>query len=407
MMVRSQMESIFLIDDDLFMLNLLERMLETVDQFDVHKISDPATAFSAFKEHLIPDLVILDINMPHIDGIEFIRYLAENEYPGCLVLLTGEDRFMLETTARLARLHELNVIAALQKPLTALQLRELLERCSQFQQRVADTRMIRIYQPEQIVQGLSKGQIIPYYQPKVSLKDGSVIGFESLARWEHPEDGVVPPASFIPVAEQSDLIHHLSKALFIIVVDHLASLLHDYPQLKVSFNVTMKDLDDLVFADFLNDILRIKKINPNALIFEITETGVMENLVNQLDVIARMRLKKYSFSIDDFGTGHSSLAKLIDLPIDELKIDYTFTHDAWRDERRSVLFQASSLVGHRLGLTVVAEGIENVHDWSYAVNNGCDIGQGFFIARPMPIQDVPSWMNGWEHRVKTERLVQR
>jgi EAL domain-containing protein (putative c-di-GMP-specific phosphodiesterase class I) len=160
----------------------------------------------------------------------------------------------------------------------------------------------------------------------------------------------------------------------------------------------MDDLTALDFPDVAATLAGAAGVEPHLITLEVTESQVMRQLSIVLDVLSRLRLKRFRLAIDDFGTGHSSLVQLRDLPFDELKVDRSFVHGASTDGTRRAICSASLRMAHQLNMQVVGEGIEDRDDWEFLRHLGCDVGQGYFIARPMPAADVAGWMAAWEAR---------
>jgi EAL domain-containing protein (putative c-di-GMP-specific phosphodiesterase class I) len=168
--------------------------------------------------------------------------------------------------------------------------------------------------------------------------------------------------------------------------------------LRMSVNVSIDNLKSLDFPDRVVRQARDAGIAPEDLVLEITESQAMRDPVALLDIAARLRLKRIGLSIDDFGTGHSSLQKLRDMPFDELKLDRGFVHGAAEDPALHAILQANLDMAQQLGLRTVAEGVEDRADWDCLRALGCDLAQGWFIARPMPANEVPNWVRDWRLR---------
>jgi EAL domain-containing protein (putative c-di-GMP-specific phosphodiesterase class I) len=166
----------------------------------------------------------------------------------------------------------------------------------------------------------------------------------------------------------------------------------------VAVNVSIDDLTTLDFPDVAASLAADAGIEPSMITLEVTEGQVMRKLSTALDVISRLRLKRFRLAIDDFGTGHSSLAQLRDLPFDELKVDRSFVNGAWTDPTLQAICNARLRMAQQLKLHVVAEGIEDYNDWILLRDLGCDVAQGYFIARPMPGAELAPWMTEWDNR---------
>jgi EAL domain-containing protein (putative c-di-GMP-specific phosphodiesterase class I) len=257
------------------------------------------------------------------------------------------------------------------------------------------------YPVEEIRRALVNQELVNYYQPKVDLHTGAVVGVETLVRWFHPVDGLVYPDQFIGVVEENGLIDNLTRA----VLTGLRGALQQAREwqdaghpLQVAVNVSMDNLTDHAFPGFVAEEVQRAGIPPSRLTLEVTESRLMTDPVVTLDILTRLRLKRVGLSIDDFGTGHSSLTQLRDVPFDELKIDRGFVHDAGSREALGAIVRASLEMARQLGMKTVAEGVENIDDWRFLRASGCDLAQGYFIGRPMPADDIPAWIDAWELR---------
>jgi len=168
----------------------------------------------------------------------------------------------------------------------------------------------------------------------------------------------------------------------------------------------MDNLKALGFPDFVAGLAANAGVSPQVVVLEVTESRLMEDLRVSLEILMRMRLKRFRLSIDDFGTGHSSLSQLRDIPFDELKIDQGFVHGAYNNERVRAIYNASLSLARQLGMGVVAEGVEDRDDWNFLCLTGCELAQGYFIAKPMPAADLPAWMEAWQERVSGELAIE-
>ena len=200
------------------------------------------------------------------------------------------------------------------------------------------------------------------------------------------------------MAEQHGLIEQLTQ----VVLGNALRQAHVWRDagldLRVAVNVSMDNLSSLDFPEVVMHCLQQAGVAPSALILEVTESRLAADLRAPLDILTRLRLKRIGLSIDDFGTGHSSLAQLRDLPFDELKLDRSFIHGAAADSALQAIVQGSMAMAASLGMKTVAEGVETKSDWDLLRTLGCDLAQGFFIAMQMPAEALPDWMAGWAQR---------
>lgn len=388
-----------LIDDDPFALKLLTHQLAQIGMVVIETATSGQHALEILirKQADTGDLIFLDLNMPEMDGVEFMRHLAALRFPGHLVLVSGEDQRILETATSLARTHRLNVLGHLQKPVQPAALRTLLDSRGASSSR-RDGKRKKVFEPEEVRLAIARRELVNFYQPKVNLASGALNGVETLVRWRHPVDGLIFPDQFIGVAEEHGLMDDLTRTVLCEALEQTRRWLNAGLTHKVAVNISMDNLKRLDFADFVIAEIKRHDIPAQHLILEITESRLMQDVLSSLDVLARLRMKKISLSIDDFGTGHSSLTQLRDLPFDELKIDRSFVHAASADRTRHAILSASLDMTRKLGMRSVAEGVEDLADWNFLRTLNCDLVQGYFIAKPMPADDLPAWLAEWETR---------
>ncbi len=394
--------SIMLIDDDTFMHDLIGSMLEELGYTGVSCYESGESALAELDASTtVPDAILLDINMPGMDGIEVVGQLAERNFSGCLILVSGEDEIMLRSTEKLALEENLFVIGSLQKPPMPQHLSDLLRQCGvkRAPARPAVPRPAsKSYDAAAVDRAIENNELVNFYQPKVALPGGEWIGVETLVRWKHPRDGVVFPDQFIPAAEAGGNIGDLTRAVLSQAIRQVREWRDAGLDLRVAVNVSMEDLTDMSFAEFAIEQATIHDVPPTSIVLEITEGRLMKNLTTALQVLTRLRLKRFRLSIDDFGTGHSSLAQLRDLPFDELKIDRSFTHNAGRDDRLRAIFSGSLEIAKQLNMEVVAEGVEDAQDWAFLLSTNTQIAQGYYISRPLPPEDLAAWHEQWQRR---------
>lgn len=393
---------IMFVDDDSFMHDLMVSLLEEQGFTRVKCYESGASALDELNnQSKVPSVILLDINMPGMDGIEFVRHLAQRHYAGCLILVSGEDEIMLRSTEKLAREINLSVLGSIQKPPLPQRLVALLKQCeAQSQQRPVEKRKRhrKLYSAAEIQAAIDDHELVNFYQPKVSLPSGEWVGVETLVRWQHPQDGLVFPDQFIATAEAEGLIGKITRLVLKQAIQQARHWLDQGLHLRIAVNVSMEDLAEMDFADFVIDQAAQMQVPPELIVLEVTEGRLMQNYATALHVLTRLRLKRFRLSIDDFGTGHSSLAQLRDLPFDELKIDQGFTHQAHHDERLRAIFEASLDMAKHLNMEVVAEGIEDQDDWAFLLSGNTDIAQGYFISRPLPIEKLAEWHAQWQQR---------
>jgi len=390
---------ILVLDDEPFMLKLIVRTLSHLGYARVEGYENGVAALDRIRSpDGPPDIVLCDLNMPEMDGLAFVRNLVELRFLGSVILVSGEDERMLQTAEALVRAHGVALLGHVRKPVQPDELTVLLGRWrAQADDAARDQR--KVYSIDALRRALTDDEIILHYQPKVSVTSGQVIGVEALARWLHPWDGLVMPAQFIAAAEESGLIDALTRQVLSKALDQARAWRENGLRLSMAVNLSTDNLASLDFADFVAREADRAGVAPQDLVLEVTETRLIRDLRTPLEVLVRLRMKRFHISIDDFGTGHSSLAQLRDLPFNELKIDHGFVHGAWNNDTKRAIYEASCGLARQLGMEIVAEGVEDRDDWMFLRGTSCDYAQGYFIAKAMAADDLPAWINVWKSRV--------
>ena len=235
--------------------------------------------------------------------------------------------------------------------------------------------------------GLERGEIVPYYQPIVQLGNGHLVGFEVLARWRHPDRGLLGPEQFLPMAEETGLIGELGAAVLRASLAQLGqwrSSTSRFTDLSVSVNVSVRQLMSGHLVDVVAEALAEAGVPAGALWLEITETALMADVKAATVSLRDLRSLGLHLAVDDFGTGYSSLTYLKRFPVEAIKIDRTFVNGLGIDPDDSTIVEAVVNLGHSLGLSVVAEGVETPLQLTRLREIGCDRGQGYLFGRPRP-----------------------
>jgi diguanylate cyclase (GGDEF)-like protein len=262
-----------------------------------------------------------------------------------------------------------------------------------------------VYEPEQehrtaerlemvnaLRQAIAEGQLRLRYQPKVECASGEVSGVEALVRWEHPTQGLIAPDRFIPLAEQTGLIGALTRWVLEAAVLQTRAWRAVGQPLKIAVNLSAWDLQDASLSAFIRDLLERYSVSPDLLSLEITETAVLADPRRALQLLNELAAYGVDASLDDFGTGYSSLTYVRQMPLRELKIDASFVNGLARAERDQAIVCSTIDLGHRLGMRVVAEGVEDATTMQLLADLGCDQVQGYFLSRPLPPEELLEWV---------------
>lgn len=391
---------ILVLDDDPFTLKLLARMLSNLEFTSVTTCDNGYSALQQV-DHADgpPDLILLDMNMPEMDGVEFVRKLVERRYTGGLILASGEDQRVLQTAQKMVQAHKINLLGRLDKPVTPEALAAMLAKWTPSSQHDSATAK-KIYGADEVRAAIANGELANLYQPKVEVATGRMMGVETLVRWNHPVDGMVLPDQFVGVAEAHGLIGDLTIAVLASALAQAQSWQKAGLSLQVAVNVSLDNLASLDFADSAAQLAAKAGVPPQQVVLEVKESHLRQDeLRAPLETLTRLRLKRFRLSIDNFGTGHSTLSGLLDIPFDELKIDRSIVHGASADSTIRAKYDASLVMARQLDMEAVAVGVEDLDDWNFLCRTGCDLAQGYFIARPMPGGELSGWMAGWQKRV--------
>lgn len=391
--------SILLIDDDPFYSQLAVEVLNNLGYDEVAIANDGNSGLDCLRSsELRYDVVICDLNMPEMNGVEFIRHASKTGFDGGIILLSGENKRMLETAYGVAKTHDANILGAMAKPINPDELRETMGRLqpnSDSKRSFIPQEPITETQLRDGIEGSENDAVLLVYQPKIDVRSGKIVGVETLARWWNRDRGVLGPGAFIPLAEEKDLIDDLTNTIYRKAVQQTASWQKDKIDLRTAINFSVNSFSRQEFCDFLVNTVQEARIDPSNLLLEITETQAMSIAVNCLESIIGMRLNRFGLSIDDFGTGNSSLAQLKNIPFTELKVDRAFVTGAGSNESALAILEASISLARKLEMVVVAEGVETREDWDLVEQLGVDYVQGFYCARPMSNDDLMVFMNEW------------
>lgn len=381
-----------IVDDEPLMINLSRRVLEDMGAKDVHSAPNGAVALEALKNGSCgADIVLCDLNMPEMDGVELTRHLANEGFAGGIIFLSGEEDILLRAARQVAEAHRLNVLGTLQKPDIVQPLRAAVSRFFVQQPRSWTPTGPQISERE-LGRALAQGEILLHYQPQLDVRTGKVHAVEALARWAHPEHGLLAPWRFIPLAESTGQIESLTDEVLLQAFRQLSEWRGRNMDIQMAVNVPMRCFENLPFVDALAKTAQAERISLEHLTLEVTESQLMNDLARSLEVLARLRIKRVCLAIDDFGTGYSSMQQLKRLPIQELKIDRGFVTGATHDPRARAILESSVSLAQKLGLRTVAEGVETDDEYQLVRELGVTLVQGYYFTPPLSAKDLERWL---------------
>ncbi|WP_170235754.1 GGDEF/EAL domain-containing response regulator [Colwellia demingiae] len=389
---------VFIVDDDRLTCNLLKTIIEPI--FNLVEVFQHPREFLTLA--LYPeDIILLDLMMPEMDGVEVIRHLAQQNCPASLMLISGYDSGVLHSAETLALSCGLNVTKTFTKPINTEVLTSFLTSLSnrQAQRELVSSNNDKgsqgkfdfIPTEQDLRDAIDNKQLVLYYQPQINMETQSVHGAEALIRWLHPEFGIIPPDKFIALAEQTGLIEQLTEVVIQLAISQSVQWQKVDKTIRLSINISAQNINSLKLPEQLKMLVKQYELDPSLIVLELTESTLMDIEVTSLDILTRLRLKGFQLSIDDFGTGYSSLSQLHKIPFTELKIDQSFVANMKKENESKAIVQTCIMLAHKLNMEVVAEGVEDKDTWDLLLAEGCDIAQGYYIAKPMPADQFDKW----------------
>lgn len=380
----------------------IQNLLHDLGVDEIFEARDGLEALAILEaQEQVPDIIIIDLEMPNMDGVELLEQLASQKIFTGLVIASSHDVSLIKTVRLMTNELGLPLLGAVKKPITADVLRHVAER---YVRETCHCSKAKAEPPEidasLIQNALEKGLIQPWFQPKIDLVSGEICGVESLARWIDPKLGAVLPNQFIPVAESSHLIFDLTLELTRQAIRRLADWRRQGIQVQMSINLSRADLERKELSIRMFSLAKEYGISPSQIMWEITESAMTDDAGSVLGTLAKLRLKGFQISIDDFGTGYSSLQQLSRMPLSELKIDKSFIKDIHEREDLRIILKSSLDMAQQLKLKTVAEGIETIEDLRLLRSYKCNIGQGYLFSPAIPGDAFPEWLKSNQQKMK-------
>jgi len=369
--------SAFIIDDEEVICNLLSKVLATLDiRTEVFMTADAAIAALPRS----PDLIFLDAALKKSDAVDVIRSLGAERYRGIVQIRSGSDLTLLDDVCRIGERHGLHMLPPLSKPFRAESIPHV--RTTKLDRQSPSAISLDV--------ALAKGWLELWYQPKIDLRAMALAGAEGLIRCRHPVHGILAPGGWLPGASATSLAtltEHVVTTALRDWNDFASAGVH----LHASVNTSVGALASLSLTSLIRDN-RPKSDKWPGLILEVTESDAVKDVPLMHEIATQLRIYGITLSIDDFGEGYSSFARLREIPFAELKLDMSFVKNCANDKKHAAICQAVIQLAHNFDAVAVAEGIDNASDLQAIHRMGCDIGQGFFFARPMPRAEFVSML---------------
>lgn len=390
------------VDDDPRACRIIERVAERL-HYEVFSL-DQSGQFQTAYEYFKPDIIVLDLCMEQVDGVELLRFLADKNSTAQVVLISGVDERLLATTTNLGRSMGLDMLVPLQKPVDVevlySRLSQLTTSQSQPRPRASET-----LSPEELATAIHRNELIIHYQPVIELRSNRLVAAEALARWNHPTEGLIPAQRFISLAQNHGLIKSLTSKLLVSAVESAAEWREQLADISLYVNIPADLLQNLNLPDHIFELLRFYNFSPRRLVLEVATGQEKEHLTSTIDVLTRLRLKGIRLAYDNLGIHPSCLEPTHRLPFDILKLDPLFVSDFTRSA--STVAVANSIVelANAMSCELVAVGIEDDTTKQRLAKLGCKLGQGFAIAPPMRAGDFVNWARTREeHTIEPEEI---
>lgn len=343
-------------------------------------------------------LLMMDLKMPNIDGVELLRKLAEQHCPCKIIMMSDVDTRVLESARALATSLGLEVIGILHKPFSLSDLQALwasnMKNVKHGQEKnknkANDIQITR----DSLLQALSSKELIAVYQPQVNVATGALVGMEALARWPHPKYGYVNPEDFIYKAEEFGIVDQIDWYVASMAIRDLHQIYNQFDiKPTLSINASPFSLRDIAFPDRLREVVKENGINLENVIIEVIESNLLKDLTTTLDILTRSRLMGFNLSLDDFGTGYAMLQQLQNMPCNEIKIDRFLTRDIGNRKSSEIMIQKTIEMAHELNMIVVGEGVETAEQLEFLRKSNCDHAQGYLISKPLSLGELCTWIN--------------
>jgi EAL domain-containing protein (putative c-di-GMP-specific phosphodiesterase class I)/ActR/RegA family two-component response regulator len=388
------LEKIFIIDDEQQMLDMLTEFIELMG-YEVSSYLNARQFFIENTNEIENSLLIFDLNMPDIDGMDVIKLLADKGFQLPLILISGYDSGILHSAEKFAHAHDLDIISIFSKPIHFLTLKKIIHDyvSSNFKVEKQTASVVNKLEltVDELKQAIDKEQLLLHYQPQINIKTGVLVGVEALVRLQHPQYGLIYPDLFISLAEQNNLIGELTEQVIYKATKQSLFWKEKGLNIQVAVNISADNITSHSLPDQLQQLLQEHRIDPLLLTLEVTESSLMRELVTSLEILTRLRMKGIELSIDDFGTGYSSLSQLYRMPFTELKVDQNFVMNMAQDNDARGIVKTCIILAHELKMSVVAEGVEDKETLLLLKEMGCDIAQGYYFAKAMPADNLIEW----------------
>jgi EAL domain-containing protein (putative c-di-GMP-specific phosphodiesterase class I)/CheY-like chemotaxis protein len=414
---------LLVLDDDPFIPRWIRKVAEH-EGYDVSICTD-LTTVRAVHRSARPTLILMDLTLGGgYQGLEALRLLSAEHSTTPIILTGSAEPGVLHSASRFGMTLDLSMADIIPKPIELGQLRRALAAHLHETREVSTVDVMLSEGAESQAAGPATGktnsavadearlrqafeadELRVYYQPQISLRTGNVVAMEALVRWQHPLRGLISPTSFLASAERADLIRSLTFFVLESALDECRGWARAGQPVSISVNLATSLLHEPTLPDTVEALLERFHVAPGCLTFEVDESAAIGHVHDVLDALTRLRFKGCRLSLDNFGTGFSSLVELRNLPFSQLKIDKAYVHEARTHQAARGIVEAVIEFGHRIGLEIVAEGVEDRETLTLLKDAGCDLAQGFLISRPVDAAAVSAMLGSAVQPVAKPRAL--
>jgi EAL domain-containing protein (putative c-di-GMP-specific phosphodiesterase class I)/DNA-binding SARP family transcriptional activator len=393
--------SVLVVEDHDFQRRTAVMLLRNLGVGTVADADDGIAALGLLASSSLPDVILCDLDMPGMDGVEFIRHVAEGELACAVIIASALDAKVIHAVQAVGEGYGLQVLGTIEKPLTARRLGELLATYrprprSRGASPPSDASGGAPVTGFEVATALAAGRITFHLQPAVDVATGQVAAADTVPRWFEPDRGWVPPDEFLAVIDRERLRPDLAARGLELAAAQVRLHAGAGLDLGVSVDLAPDGLHDTGLADRVAQVVRTAGADPARVTFELDERAFRNASGAALGILTRLRVKGFGVCLDGFGTGHAPIERLRGVPLTEVKLDPVLVTGAASDPQRARALEEAVDIGRELGATVVGDGCANADDLRLLLGLGCDRVQGAFVAEPMPGPELPGWVAGWD-----------
>ena len=392
--VDSSRSRFLVIDDDPIFLAVAETLLMASGDHTVFCASDGDEGLQSLRQASRPiDMIILDLNMPRMDGLGFLRAVAQTGFAGEIVISSGEAAAIVNSARHMADKLGLHIAGTLKKPMTPDALAALLATEPLCQKPATSAPVVSSFAP-------ADGALVPFYQPQYDLLSGKIIGAEALTRFQANNGAILGPGFVFDQINTHAALMDVTGRITDAAMRDLRHWQATGLQTRLSINMDTRALEDPELWPMLMRFHHDYAIAPDRIVFEMTETALPRDMSRLIEVLTRLRMKGYGISLDDFGTGGANFELLRICPFSELKIDRTIVQSAAKERHSMRFLEFCATTARELGIELIAEGIETIEQQALVLSQGITLGQGFFLSRPLPADQMEKILAGSTNKVE-------